>query len=62
VSGLVIFPGGWPSWAGAPTTDDLYEEKLKECRLNGHDLSEGWADGLSTFYCQRCGTRWTEDE
>jgi hypothetical protein len=60
VSGeLVYFIGGFDPYIDA--ADRIYEEQLKECRLKGHDLSEGWADGMSFFVCDRCKTRWVED-
>lgn len=58
--GLAYFLGGFDPYLDP--SDAEYEEQLKECRTQGHDLVEGWADGLSTFFCQRCKTRWTEDE
>ena len=62
--GLVYVLGGFHAddrYAPDPS-DAEYEAALRECRTQGHDLVEGWADGLSTFFCQRCRTRWTEDE
>jgi hypothetical protein len=44
-----------------PTEDDLYEERLRQCRARGHD---DWAyeteSGLEGVQCSRCGRRMEE--
>ena len=41
--------------------DYLYEDALKICRREGHDLEASLGMDGESFTCRRCGTVWVEE-
>ena len=44
----------------APDTDDLFEEKLRRCREQGHDFKAFWQPSGELLVCERCEAVFTE--
>ena len=64
MTGLTVIPYSWDGVPPfGPSLDDAYEDDLRTCRTEGHDLEMGLVHaGREFLRCVRCGARFEEIE